>query len=172
MSVVTGDALLVKGAPDAVLPAVRRVPRVPPHGGRASWPREACACSRSRRATARRAARRCGGDAERDLELLGLVGLRTRRDRTSPSAIAACRRAGIRVAMVTGDHPATAAAIAREVGLATPDGLVLHRRRAPRRRRACSARCSTATASSSRACRPRTSCASPGRSAPAGTSSR
>ena len=36
-------------------------------------------------------------------------------------AIAACRQAGIAVAMVTGDHPGTARAIAREVGLAPGD---------------------------------------------------
>ncbi|WP_414039176.1 cation-translocating P-type ATPase [Acidithiobacillus sp. M4-SHS-6] len=34
-----------------------------------------------------------------------------------PAAIAACRTAGIRVIMVTGDHPRTAATIARQVGL-------------------------------------------------------
>ncbi|WP_392353460.1 HAD family hydrolase [Brevundimonas sp. LF-1] len=33
-------------------------------------------------------------------------------------AVMACRRAGIRVVMVTGDHPGTAKAIAREAGLA------------------------------------------------------
>jgi Ca2+-transporting ATPase len=34
-----------------------------------------------------------------------------------PGAIALCRRAGIRVVMITGDHPATAAAIASQAGL-------------------------------------------------------
>ena len=40
-------------------------------------------------------------------------------------AIAACRRAGIRVAMVTGDHPGTARAIACAVGLWTSDALLI-----------------------------------------------
>jgi Ca2+-transporting ATPase len=40
-----------------------------------------------------------------------------------PAAVAACQEAGIRVLMMTGDHPATARAIARQVGL--PDGDVL-----------------------------------------------
>ncbi|MFC4059248.1 HAD-IC family P-type ATPase, partial [Planomonospora corallina] len=40
-------------------------------------------------------------------------------------AIATCRRAGIRLAMVTGDHPGTARAIAAVVGLLDPDVLVL-----------------------------------------------
>ena len=34
-----------------------------------------------------------------------------------PSAIAACRRAGIRVVMLTGDHPGTARSVAEQVGL-------------------------------------------------------
>ena len=59
--------------------------------------------------------------AEHDLELLGLLGLEPAA-RRGGEAIAACRRAGIRVAMVTGDHPATAPAIAAEVGLLDADG--------------------------------------------------
>ena len=64
-------------------------------------------------------------DAERDLELLGLVGLEDPPRPDAADAVAACRRAGIRVAMVTGDHPATARAIAAEVGLLGPDAMVL-----------------------------------------------
>ena len=52
-------------------------------------------------------------------------GSRTRPVRSAAAAIAACRQAGIRVAMVTGDHPATARAIAAEVGLLDVDGLLL-----------------------------------------------
>lgn len=49
--------------------------------------------------------------------LLGLVGLADPPRPEVPAAVAACRRAGIRVVMMTGDHPATAQAIARQVGL-------------------------------------------------------
>ncbi|ASY65542.1 Ca ion P-type ATPase (plasmid) [Sinorhizobium sojae CCBAU 05684] len=57
-------------------------------------------------------------DIEHDLTLLGLVGLI---DPPRPEAIAAvaeCRAAGIRVKMITGDHAATARAIALQLGLA------------------------------------------------------
>ena len=57
-------------------------------------------------------------EAERDLTLLGLVCAgRPPRARESVTQVAACRRAGIKVAMITGDHPTTARAIAHEVGL-------------------------------------------------------
>ena len=56
-------------------------------------------------------------DAERALELLGLVGMADPVRPEVPEAIARCRRAGIRVVMVTGDHPATAAAVAAKAGL-------------------------------------------------------
>jgi magnesium-transporting ATPase (P-type) len=63
--------------------------------------------------------------AERDLVLLGLIGLEDPPRPGTRDALAACRRAGIQVAMVTGDHPATAMAIAREVGLYVSDDLVV-----------------------------------------------
>jgi Ca2+-transporting ATPase len=52
-----------------------------------------------------------------DLTLLGLVGLRDPPRPDVREAIAACRGAGIRVIMVTGDHAVTAASIARSVSL-------------------------------------------------------
>ncbi len=54
-----------------------------------------------------------------ELELLGLVGLADPLRAGVRSAIDECRGAGIRVVMITGDYPATAAAIAREAGLDT-----------------------------------------------------
>ena len=54
---------------------------------------------------------------ERNLILSGLVGLEDPPRPEVPDAIARCAQAGIRVVMVTGDHPHTALAIAREIGL-------------------------------------------------------
>ena len=55
--------------------------------------------------------------AESGLDLLGLVGLDDPVRPEVPQAIADCHTAGIRVIMVTGDHPATAAAVARKARL-------------------------------------------------------
>jgi calcium-translocating P-type ATPase len=54
---------------------------------------------------------------ERGMLLTGLVGLEDPPRAEVPDAVARCETAGIRVLMVTGDHPRTAAAIAREIGL-------------------------------------------------------
>ena len=64
---------------------------------------------------------------ERDLHFLGLVGLLDPPRAEVREAVAECRAAGIKVVMVTGDHPATARAIAAEVGIT--DGV--HARVAP-----------------------------------------
>jgi Ca2+-transporting ATPase len=50
-------------------------------------------------------------------EFLGLVALEDPVRKDVPQAIAECRAAGIRVVMMTGDHPATALSVARQVGL-------------------------------------------------------
>ncbi|ARJ65005.1 ATPase [Magnetospirillum sp. ME-1] len=56
---------------------------------------------------------------EIELVLLGLVGLQDPPRPEVPDAVARCRVAGIKVVMVTGDHPRTAEAVARQVGLVT-----------------------------------------------------
>jgi P-type Ca2+ transporter type 2C len=54
-----------------------------------------------------------------ELTYLGLVGMIDPLRPGVAAAVKACREAGVQVAMVTGDHPVTALAIARELGLAT-----------------------------------------------------
>ncbi|MDP3242970.1 MAG: cation-transporting P-type ATPase [Reyranella sp.] len=57
-------------------------------------------------------------DVEGSLTLLGLVGLIDPPRPEAVAAVAECRSAGIRVKMITGDHAATARAIALQLGLA------------------------------------------------------
>ncbi|UGQ11818.1 cation-transporting P-type ATPase [Yinghuangia sp. ASG 101] len=64
-------------------------------------------------------------DIENGMALLGLIGIG---DPPKPSAretVRACRTAGITPVMITGDHPATARAIASRLGLADADAGVL-----------------------------------------------
>ena len=54
---------------------------------------------------------------EKDLVLLGLVGIYDPPRRETKASIGECSQAGIKVHMLTGDHPETAKAIAKEVGI-------------------------------------------------------
>lgn len=56
-------------------------------------------------------------EVESDLRLLGLAGIYDPPRRETTPAIAECSSAGVKVHMLTGDHPATATAIAKEVGI-------------------------------------------------------
>jgi Ca2+-transporting ATPase len=62
------------------------------------------------------------GEPYEDLTLLALAGLYDPPRPGIDSTIAACKDAGIRIVMGTGDHAATAQAIAAEIGLAHSDG--------------------------------------------------
>ena len=124
MSVVAGDEVLVKGAPDSVLPRCAPCPDATGALGEMA--------DRGLRVLA--VAGRRHGDpalpmssdqAEDGLTLLGLVALEDPPRHGARDALAACRKAGIRVGMITGDHPSTARAVADEVGLLSPEGRVV-----------------------------------------------
>ncbi len=58
-----------------------------------------------------------------DFQWLGLIALADPLREEVPKAVAQCLRAGIRVVMITGDHPRTAQAIARQAGIQS-DGII------------------------------------------------
>ncbi|KAA0235342.1 MAG: putative cation-transporting ATPase F [Acidimicrobiales bacterium] len=123
MSVIAGGSVLVKGAPDAVLPCCDDVPGV--HEALHDLARRGLRVLAIASRPTGTALPASAAEAEEGLTLLGLVGLEDPPRRGAAEAIAACRRSGIRVAMVTGDHPETARAIADEVGLAGDDATVV-----------------------------------------------
>jgi Ca2+-transporting ATPase len=63
-------------------------------------------------------------DIESDMIFLGLMGMIDPPRPEAKSAIAKCAQAGIKPIMITGDHPTTAAAVARELGLLAHGGIV------------------------------------------------
>jgi Ca2+-transporting ATPase len=124
MSILRDDGVLyVKGALEALLPLATTVPE-------GITARTEALAARGLRVLAIATGR---GEAERDLEIVGLVGLADPPRKEAILAVAAARRAGVRTVMITGDHPTTAAAIAREMGIATDDDdvKVVHARATP-----------------------------------------
>lgn len=66
-----------------------------------------------------------GGEPDREFRFQGLVAFEDPVRQGVKEAIANCRESGIRVIMVTGDHPATARAVAQELGLGAPSPRVV-----------------------------------------------
>jgi Ca2+-transporting ATPase len=106
----------VKGAPEAVLPLCIDVDA-------GEWHRRAEQMAAEGLRVLALAARSADSHApiehvDRDLQLLGLVGLIDPPRPEARAAVAECVAAGIAPVMITGDHPATALAVARALGLA------------------------------------------------------
>jgi calcium-translocating P-type ATPase len=123
MSVVTDGAVLVKGAPDAVVTRCADRPDVQHvvHAFAEAGLRTLAVARRSVEGETPTTA----AQAEQNLELLGVVGLLDPPRPQVHASVQACREAGIRVAVVTGDHPSTASAVAAQVGLLDHGRLVL-----------------------------------------------
>jgi Ca2+-transporting ATPase len=111
-----------KGAPEAIVDLCHlpppnsstSQPRWPP------WPRWLARAGRGSRHVRGRGLPAIQHDF--DFEFVGLVALQDPVRADVPAAINECHAAGIRVAMITGDHPATALAIARQAGLKVDGG--------------------------------------------------
>ena len=123
--VLAGSTLHVKGSPEAVLELCLAEPEA----------QRAAEALSARGLRVLAVARRTVPLAEQDqplvelerggLQMLGLVALEDPPREDVSEAIASCRRAGIRLAMITGDHPGTARAIAAETGLRRPEAPVI-----------------------------------------------
>jgi len=129
-----GRIVAVKGAPERVLAMCRAVATA---GGDAPldparWHAAADRIAASGQRVLALAELRLPGDAGRlDADAIDgrlvLLGLAILIDPPRPEAVAAvadCRRAGIRVKMITGDHAGTARAIAAQIGLESPAGVL------------------------------------------------
>jgi Ca2+-transporting ATPase len=116
-----GYAVASKGAPEAIAELCRMTPAE----------RAALATDVEALASAGlRVLGVAGGEAEGDLpddprllslQFVGLIGLEDPLRPAVPGAVIECRRAGIRVVMITGDYPVTAQSIARQAGLESPE---------------------------------------------------
>jgi Ca2+-transporting ATPase len=125
--------LLVKGAPDVLLERCDRV--LTAKEVRSLTPEDRARISADQTRLAGRALRVLGvawrdlalpvspsldaETVERELVFVGLIGMYDPPRPEAKKAVELCRSAGVRVVMITGDHPHTGLAVAREIGIAT-----------------------------------------------------
>ena len=122
----SGNTLFVKGAPDILLEKSAAAP-----AEAAAWKEKNRELSESgMRVIAVGRISDCPGESDeqalrgllsnsqgRPLELLGLFGITDPPRKDVAQAVAVAREAGIRVIMITGDHPGTALSIAAQIGI-------------------------------------------------------
>jgi len=123
----------VKGAPEAVIDSADEVltadgPLPLDETAREHWKTRSSQAAREGLrllGLAMKHSQQGGGDPYAGLTLVGLVCLLDPVREDVPPAIRACREAGVRVIMMTGDHADTAATIARQAGLGDGDLTVI-----------------------------------------------
>ena len=127
-----GVLMYVKGAPERLLPRASMM--LTAQGERSMSAEDREAVQKQAAAMAHEALRVLGlayrrlpavpdlesAAADPELVWVGLVGMIDPPRPEARRAVDQCRQAGIRVIMITGDHPVTASAVAREVGLIPP----------------------------------------------------
>jgi Ca2+-transporting ATPase len=131
-----GAFYAIKGAPEAVIEACSQVldrdgPRALTDTEKLEWVRrnEGVAAEGLRTlGLAMKSEGRAGAEPYEGLTLIGLVCLADPLRADVPPAIAACRAAGVRVVMMTGDHAATAARIASDAGIGNDGPMVIEGR--------------------------------------------
>jgi calcium-translocating P-type ATPase len=131
-SSVLGDRLLVKGAAESLAPrctTVRRGDRDQPLGDEGTAElldaAERLASNGLRVLMVAEGTRSTAPEDPEGLVAIGLIGISDPLRDGVPAAIVRCHQAAVRVIMLTGDHPATARAVAEQAGLrVTPDAML------------------------------------------------
>lgn len=121
-----GKIVFMKGALDVLLPLCNR--RL---SGEHVYPftnldkeqvvKDSTVCTKAAQRVLALAYKKESGPLEQDLIFIGFVGMIDPPRKEAFSAIEACKNAGIKVVMITGDHPSTAAAIAKQLGIIKED---------------------------------------------------
>lgn len=128
-----GRTIFTKGAPEAVLDActhlLRKGKRLPLTTAHRTEILAAAASMAGRAyrvlAAGARSLKEGEEPAETGLTFLGLTGMTDPPRPEVSAALARCKRAGVQVIMLTGDHPRAAEAVGREIGLLGPGDLLL-----------------------------------------------
>jgi calcium-translocating P-type ATPase len=129
---VTDDRLCIKGAPEALIPRCSQVMLYGEKHPLDEAVRQTL-IARSQQLAERglrvlmvaEGSKDTSLDNPRELTALGFVGISDPLRATVRAAVRRCQEAGVRVIMITGDHPSTARAIAHEAGLLNSSGEVL-----------------------------------------------
>jgi sodium/potassium-transporting ATPase subunit alpha len=134
----SGLAALLKGAPEVVVGQCTRVledgvPRPMTPEAVAAFLAIAEGHARAGKRVLALAMKPVGADADLEseatgggYELIGLVAMRDPPRAEVAAAVSRCREAGIRVVVISGDHPLTVEAIARDVGIVRGERIAVH----------------------------------------------